>query len=137
MNREILFRGKRLNGDGWAYGDLSYHVHDGEVYVFPGDGYDSPDFYEVDHNTVGQYTGLTDKNGVKIFEGDIIQGTGSRGRKDNFVIRWNPPICGFSAGEGKRVWPNLNQASLDNYTVIGNIYDNPELLGGNDGTTDQ
>lgn len=128
--REILFRGKRLNGDGWVYGDLSYHIHDGEVYVFPGDGYDSPDCYEVNPSTVGQYTGLKDADGVKIFEGDVIRGCGERERPDNFVIRWSGPCCGFTACEGKRVWPALNRVTISGYKVIGNIYDNPELTVG-------
>ena len=82
----------------------------------------------VDPGTVGRYTGLTDKNGKKIFEGDIIKGIGVGAKTDCFVIRWSDAICGFTAGEGKRVWPNLNQATVNGYEVIGNIHDNPELL---------
>lgn len=88
--------------------------------------------YCVDPATVGQYTGLTDKNGVKIFEGDVIRGCGAQAKPDNFVIRWSGPCCGFTAGDGKRVWPALNQVTISGYKVIGNIYDNPELTG--DGT---
>lgn len=117
----------------WAYGvygshtsldamiiDRPYTASDGDIAAIG--------FWTVDPATVGQCTGLTDKNGVKIFEGDIIRGEGSKAKTDNFVVRWSEPCCGFSAGEGKRTWPNLNQATINGYEVIGNINDNPELL---------
>jgi hypothetical protein len=52
--REILFRGKRIDNGEWVEGDLLYHVHDGEVYVFPSNGYDSQDCYKVDPETSTQ-----------------------------------------------------------------------------------
>ena len=62
--REMLFRGREKGGTKWFEGDLSYLVHDGRRgYIFPPQGYDSPDRYEVDLETVGQYIGLDDKNG--------------------------------------------------------------------------
>lgn len=148
--REILFRGKRLNGDGWAYGDLSYHVQDyGEVYVFPGDGYDSPDCYEVDPATVGQYTGLTDKNGVKIFEGDIVSAENKFCNEETyrFIVKFG--VCGgtenadhpvgypcFFFEETRYKYPHAFMMRTDpvyflnayGCEVIGNIYDNHELL---------
>lgn len=135
--REILFRGKRLNGDGWTYGDLSYHVHDGEVYVSPGDGYDSPDCYEVDPTTVGQYTGLQDKNGKKIFEGDIVEhqvdddypvyiGVVAFGKHcindDISAFGW------FVKMISKDYYGNISLYENDCLRVIGNVHDNPELL---------
>lgn len=126
--REILFRGRRLDGGEWVYG---YYVGPAGV-TDDHEICDANDItgcrYDVDPSTVGQYTGLIDKNGVKIFEGDIIRGEGSKAKTDNFVIRWSEPCCGFSAGEEKRTWPNLNQATINGYEVIGNINDNPELL---------
>lgn len=126
--REILFRGKRLNGDGWVYGDLSYHVHNGEVYVFPGDGYDSPDCYEVDPDTVGQYTGLQDKNGSKIFEGDIVLAPLWKGRR----LELTKGIIEFSKGVFSVVWKDsMYEKHFAGYVadmeVIGNIFDNPKL----------
>ncbi len=126
-SQKILFRGKRLDNRKWVYGFFWKDIWgDGESCYILYDG----ENYPIMPTTRGQYTGLTDKNGVKIFEGDIIAGEGSQAKKDHFVIRWNAASCGFSAGEGKRVWPNLNQATVSAYAVIGNIHDNLELLEG-------
>ena len=122
--REILFRGKRLEDSKWTYGFVIHAQKDESWGITNETEY----FNDVDGYTIGQYTGLIDGNGVKIFEGDIIQRTGSKAKTDYFIIRWSEAICGFTAGEWTRTWPNLNQATIKNYEVVGNIYDNPELL---------
>ncbi len=119
--REILFRGKRHNGK-WIFGALSkcdepYFIRDrkeleNEILVHP--------------ETVGQYTGLKDKNGTKIFEGDVIED--ECGRVDVIIADdWNCSCCagvyGFSTNYGS---PDLR--CYEECVVIGNIHDNPELL---------
>ncbi len=68
--REILFRGKRLDNGKWVYGYLFVNEVNGNTMIL--NGWERPVDTDVDHSTVGRYIGLTDKNGVKIFEGDII-----------------------------------------------------------------
>lgn len=114
--REILFRGK--NKCKWFYGDLR-HLNDGRVTICQ-DGEPFP--YEVYPETVGQFTGLTDKNGRKIFEGDIL-------KANNGHIGY----VAFSEGgfvKAYRCHFNFTNLYGDNQEVIGNIHDNPELIGG-------
>lgn len=112
--REILFRGKRVIGEGWVEG--FYHENFLGAIIS-----NSSDNYIVDYRTVGQYTGLTDKNGVKIFEGDIIKDVGS-----NLVCSVEFDHFGFVRKTCENFY--LYTINEKNYEVIGNIHDHPELL---------
>ena len=124
--REILFRGKRKDNGKWVEG------HCGEYYSgkenvscisIPKETISGSLCYDVIPETVGQYTGLTDKNGTKIFEGDILHAA-----QGNFVVRWSESICSFVAGEKERMRPCMNSGTMNCCEVIGNVFDNPELL---------
>lgn len=115
--REILFRGKDVNGTPeWRTGYFCTLVQ-GSLKVI-GNGVD---WCQVYSETVGQYTGLTDKNGTKIFEGDILKGLYANGNAEVRMI--NGSWVGY-AGKG---WTDIGYV-VDRVEVIGNIHDNPELL---------
>ena len=76
-----------------------------------------------------QYTGAKDKNGVEIYEGDIIRHQSGKYGTD-FEIKWSPILCGFTAMqiESGHPSPQLNQGTMCYFEVVGNIYENPELV---------
>lgn len=125
MNKEILFRGKRIDNDEWTEGYLFKSWN--RTFLLWGMTGDVPNMVEVKHETVGQYTGLTDKNGKKIFEGDIVKFSHLVFNESRIgVISYEMNVTGFvlshKGGYSWIVYPN------EFYEVIGNIYDNPELL---------
>lgn len=129
MNREILFRGKRVDNGEWVYGQYikaceHWHrfgkhedwitrgaIQNGGIINLWGRCAVIPE-------TVGQFTGLCDKNGKKIFEGDIVESPhGTQG-----VVEWQNAECAFLVNIGDD-WQTMDDCP---YEVIGNIYDNKE-----------
>lgn len=126
--REILFRGKRCDNGEFIYGNIMVPRFGGETCIVEQDAPFHSFVYEVDPTTIGQSTGLTDKNGKKIFEGDII--------KTRHGVRCVVFVDGcFGARRYVQgiatLFANLksyNRELNGDWEVIGNIHDNPELL---------
>lgn len=121
--REILFRGKTVSGD-WVFGLLA-HIKN-SWYISNKAGI--PTAYEFIPKTVGQYTGVTDKNGAKIFEGDIVR-YGDTIHEVVFEQRNGTAYFGLVYSESETL-PFGHYQDLRQIEVIGNIYDAPELLKG-------
>lgn len=134
--REILFRGQtrrkgekvRMDGtpveSNWVYGGVLQGTGDFSIIYQTKPSIEKMPVYT---NTLGQYTGLTDKNSVKIFEGDIIQNV-TEGK--TAVVQWFSEYSAFMLwckSENQVYW--LYDNDFLNIEVIGNIYNNPELLG--------
>lgn len=132
MNREILFRGKRVDNGEWVYGYLIFsedYIFDYSEridipYVIPIDNFNLKDYreYRVDENTIGEYTGLTDKNGKDVYEGDKVMFDYEWTEPDEIgVITWNKDTASFQI---KGHIPSSSMKRLDKMKVIGNIYEN-------------
>lgn len=131
MEREILFRGKRLDNGEWIKGDfISSVTHADRAWITESKTLLDGEICEigvreVDPATVGQYTGLTDKNGKKIFEGDILSRDCYDASGRIVKIVYSEELAEFcaqtSSGGGFSMLP-------PNGKVIGNIHDNPALL---------
>ena len=127
--REILFRGKRTDNGEWETGSLVI-IRDGcsDKEVFIADkmtGYHTP----VIPETVGQYTGLTDKNGVKIFEGDILGGYLDDNYPENQTVMevvWCD--CWWGTKEIGCDPDLLEWEDGEILEIVGNVFDNPEML---------
>nr|DAZ62840.1 MAG TPA: YopX protein [Caudoviricetes sp.] len=137
MNRKIKFRGKMLDSDDFVYG---YYIHSelpNEIFEHKIYCADVNRLIDVKEETVGQYTGLHDKNGKEIYEEDVVKIT----NKNSKVIPIKPLIAQIVWSEEylayilittsvKDAFENLGDYIDYDIEVIGNIYDNPELLGG-------
>ena len=130
--RKILFRGKTLDGF-WVRGDLvrtnpcEYHIVTADL-----DDYNNIVFsfeYFVDYKTVGQYTGLSDKNGKGIFEGDILKYQRGFDRYDSMIVVWNENTASLVMAYSSDMYYYETLMNTHMYCeVIGNIHDNPELM---------
>jgi len=138
MDREILFRGKRKDNGKWIEGYLFDDGFANSNRMFIGgfviedykgaadDNYSitGTDFYEIDHSTICQYTGLNDRNGRKIFEGDILKsGLNKIGK-----IVYNQSHMAFLILEDKEnKYYFIRECDGNHIEVIGNIFNNPDL----------
>lgn len=144
--REIKFRGKNLNTKEWVYGDL-LQWNDGETAIgvhgqFIDDGYHFNENYDktpyVDETTVGQYTGLKDKDGTDLYEGDIISVNGKYPKLIRYIDEWGSyclaNLTDLDCDLKTRYWHQVSPCWWTDYEreikVIGNVYDNPELMKG-------
>ena len=129
--REILFRGKRKDSGEWVNGNLFLSDTDGRAYILAGSRIVTIE-WEVDPSTVGQYTGLRDKNGKRIFEGDMVSTDIER---PYLIVEFRDGCFMFNCNDGGEDYYDImlpilkDPQSVYKYgEVIGNIHDNPELL---------
>ena len=139
--REILFRGKRVDNGKWITGYYFHYETCHEHFIITDMSYDMPDMEQVIPETVGEYTGLKDKNGKKIFEGDIVKLTDKSFNYEwKAVVEFGNPNGDYTwgwqlkpIGKAKNVstdilcWVEMEETGAF-CEVIGNIHDNPELL---------
>ena len=138
--REILFRGKSVNDGRWIYGDLSNYGDYRAITTTR--GFSIIDSCEVIPETVGQYTGLTDKNGKRVFEADILSLQCADEKLRPYPVYFgtynvdgfgNDFHIGFYTkhfGEDISLGFLADSNGPTDFEVIGNIFDNPELLEG-------
>ncbi|NCC69610.1 MAG: hypothetical protein EOM14_15735 [Clostridia bacterium] len=140
------FRGKTKRGGKWVEGDLSRLVQNGgREYVFPANGFDSADNYEVETDTVGMASGWRDKTGRAIYKGDIvtlINEDGEQifivcefGKVRRQIYEYEVEISGFyfRLPDGRKCFPIVKNYAgkhdTELYEIVGNIWDTPELIG--------
>lgn len=126
--REILFRGWNKKNKRWLYG--YYFAYRGYHFISPDDKVNPLDTYKdyvVDEDTVGQYTGLKDAKGKRIFEGDIIESNGCK-----HLILYNEGGARFIAAFKGTSYAtcSINQQWINECekVIIGNVHENPELI---------
>lgn len=140
MKREILFRGKSIYTGKWLYGDLVHAADRQRTAILVNDA-ETYDECEVKPDSVGQFTCVYDRRGGRVYEGDIVEwlqilpgghGRMRRGRVEfrieegTFVV-----ISNYTTMDGRELVNRLLNCT-NHLTVLGNIYDNPELMKGGD-----
>ncbi|EPS8735746.1 YopX family protein [Listeria monocytogenes] len=143
--REIEFRGNRIDNGEWIYGNLM-QFEDSATFIFADERKGAStltyahfiinNMHAIDEKTVGQYTGLKDKNGKKIFEGDIVAFSEDDFHVFNSQVEYFSEV-GYPAFDIKvpstyyfdsNVFSEVSMSGLYEIEVIGNIHENPELL---------
>ena len=144
MNRTIKFRGQRKSDKQWVYGsllelrnsegietwgikDTCYNVNNGRIDLIP---------HEVIPETVGQYTGLLDRNNKEIFEGDVLNGEFATGlglkstkyKSFNFSISFHGHDACFHSDMPENYGKYRFLPHVSNCIIVGNIHDNPSLI---------
>ena len=140
MKREILFRGKRTDNGEWVEGLLFYSHGLGVYKITKSNGwipsYSNPDegesteYIDIISDTVCQFTGITDKNGIKVFEGDIAKYYNPYSKQWYIqIVMWDKMFASFGFFTEDSEWCKENDwLKIESIEVIGNIHDNKDLL---------
>ena len=125
--RTIKFRGFNRKNNMWLYG--FYLQNRGAHFVCPDEFANGKtwDDYEIDPNTLGWFTNLHDKNGREIYEGDVLMIEGIKTNR-YFKVWWNPDKFTFYIGHSPMDAYLRKDGNLCEFCIVGNIYDNPELI---------
>ncbi len=131
--REILFKAKRKDNGKWVEGyyQKRYDLLSNEEHlIFHADSYNVWEYAEIIPETVCQFTGLCDKNGKKIWENDILMANLDESYPEDVTyetVEWG--VAGWVTHEANSIdRPYLDEFDLEHFEVVGNIFDNPELL---------
>lgn len=139
MEREIKFRGRSVHTDDWCYGSFVNNPDEPTICWFDiwADGDSDWREEKVEPHTVGQFTGLHDKNGKEIYDGDILA---ENGKQIGYIVGGVRGYCydviyNPVRSNGEKDWSLYGVVITDypdSVEVIGNVYDNPELLKGDE-----
>lgn len=130
--REIKFRARRADTGAWVYGDLTHAVKINTKEQADESGRRSQPVirvanYDVDENTIGQFTGLRDYNAKEIYEGDILKYTDDGGRDHIRFVVFDAGAFSFGI-PNSHTYTSMSVHLYWRYAIIGNTHDNPDLL---------